>query len=462
MIRRTRLTRLGWHFGFVIAFAMLGGAIRGLNLLLVLAAIMVGALITQWRWCTRAAESVDIRRRLPSEAFAGTPFRVRFRLTNHNRFLPLWMLRITDQIVLDDQRNSGRWLKVLGGGTAGPEQRAKAVSGIGVVGGRQTVTPSYICRIADRGSYRFGPVTVSTTFPFSLMKAEAQSDLGQVLDVYPRLLRLRRGWKNVLLQRTGGATVGAHRGGNDEGDFFGLREYHPGDNPKWIHWRTTARLGDLAVRQFEQQRRYDVCLLLDAWYAPDQAMPSVLSGSPSSSKSSGANWSGRIRTGDDVETAISLAATLLVDLASQPGNRVVFASAGVSSRAMIAGTSFEARRRLFQTLARIQPSAKPPIKQTLDHAVEAVGLPQDLIVASPRSQEDAMNGDPELRDILTMWARRGRIRWLDVTTDTVGGMIVSPESNSQPSPGTARSGQTAKQFLDTDAAASVGLRKDEA
>ena len=98
--RSHRLTRLGFHFLFVGAFAMLGGALRGFNLLLVLAGLLVGALIVQWRWSRRSVESVSVQRRLPPEAFADKPFRVRYRFQNHNWFMPAWMMRVEDVIQL--------------------------------------------------------------------------------------------------------------------------------------------------------------------------------------------------------------------------------------------------------------------------------------------------------------------------------------------------------------------------
>ena len=50
---------------------MLGGALRGFNLLLVLAGLLVGTLVMQWRWSRRSVESIGVRRRLSPEAFAG-------------------------------------------------------------------------------------------------------------------------------------------------------------------------------------------------------------------------------------------------------------------------------------------------------------------------------------------------------------------------------------------------------
>ena len=53
--------------------------------------------------------------------------------------------------------------------------------------------------------------------------------------------------------------------GVSEGDYYGLRPWQSGDSMRWIHWRTTAKMGRPTVLQFERQRNRDVALLLDPW-----------------------------------------------------------------------------------------------------------------------------------------------------------------------------------------------------
>jgi uncharacterized protein (DUF58 family) len=375
--RKHRLTRLGFHFLFVGAFAMLGGALRGFNLLLVLAGLLVGALIMQWRWSRRSVEAISARRRLPAEAFAGKPFRVRYRLHNHSRLMPVWMIRVEDEIESVDRND-----------------RAIAVCGVGVVSPQRTVVPHFDCVVARRGRYRLGPVVLMTTFPFSLFSSRQIVDDRAEFHVYPRTLALRGRWQQRLISRTGGVSTSTRRSGQTEGEFFGLREWQTGDSPKWIHWRTTARLAEPAVRQFEQQRRFDTCILVDAFDAG---------------------------TADDrdLELAISLAATFLVHLIGSPSNRVVLAVAGSETDAVIGGGSIEGKRRMLEVLADTTATDSPNVTEAANKAFQIVGTTQDLIVISPRSLETAQQADESIAPTIAHWVRRGSFRWIDVSDSSI-------------------------------------------
>lgn len=370
---RQRFTRLGFHFLFVATFAMLGGALRGFNLLLVLAGLLIGAMLVQWRWSRRSLDSMGVQRRMPTESFAGEPFTIRYLLRNHSRLLPAWMIRVEDRIESMEH-----------------DIHSAAVSAAGMIPAGRTLACRCECLILRRGRYRFGPMQLITTFPFSLRRSARMVDSAVEFRVFPKILVLQPGWAKRLRSRGGGVATTVRRSGHAEGDFFGLRQWQTGDSRKWIHWRTTARIHELAVRQFEQQRRYDLGIMVDGFVGVDPEL---------------------------VETTISLAASVLVKLMAYPSNRLVVASAGQVNDVVIGGGSDRGKRKILEILADLAPAPKPCLGDAVVTAHRIAGSAQDVVVISPRSRHAAEQDNPELAAALSSWVRRGALLWIDVSQD---------------------------------------------
>jgi uncharacterized protein (DUF58 family) len=67
---------------------------------------------------------------------------------------------------------------------------------------------------------------------------------------------------------------------NSDMSFHALREYVPGDDRRHIHWRSSARTGDLMVRQFEETRQSRIAIavdLSDQSYAGDEEFEEAVS-----------------------------------------------------------------------------------------------------------------------------------------------------------------------------------------
>ncbi len=59
---------------------------------------------------------------------------------------------------------------------------------------------------------------------------------------------------------------------SERADFAGLREFHPGDHPRQIHWHASGRVpGQILARQFEPPRDHQVFVFLDSFYRSDEA-----------------------------------------------------------------------------------------------------------------------------------------------------------------------------------------------
>ncbi|MBW4419934.1 MAG: DUF58 domain-containing protein [Myxacorys californica WJT36-NPBG1] len=106
--------------------------------------------------------------------------------------------------------------------------------------------------VAKRGIYRWHSVRVRTAAPLGLFWCRQEFGVSAIATVYPTVLPLSRcplidelGQDTSLLddhRRTQAATEGLTRS---------LRPYRWGDSTRLIHWRTSARYGELRVRELE-------------------------------------------------------------------------------------------------------------------------------------------------------------------------------------------------------------------
>jgi uncharacterized protein (DUF58 family) len=158
-------------------------------------------------------------------------------------------------------RNTGRvrkpWLEVhnpttLPGGLPG---RALAL------GGRQERSWLVRTPLVRRGQFRIEPLQIRTGDPFGFFEASAGVGQGATLVVYPRVDPLPL-WK-LPPANIEGAHSSPERTLQTTPLATTVRPYAPGDSMNRIHWRTTARLGEIQVKEFELEQTADAWIFLD-------------------------------------------------------------------------------------------------------------------------------------------------------------------------------------------------------
>ncbi|MEE6282400.1 DUF58 domain-containing protein [Georgenia sunbinii] len=97
-----------------------------------------------------------------------------------------------------------------------------------------------------------GPVRTVRGDPLGLMRRGVSWGESQELYVHPRTVRLTSTAAGFVHDLEGKATREIT---NADLSFHALREYVPGDDRRYVHWRTSARTGKLMIRQFEESRR---------------------------------------------------------------------------------------------------------------------------------------------------------------------------------------------------------------
>jgi uncharacterized protein (DUF58 family) len=124
-----------------------------------------------------------------------------------------------------------------------------------------------------RGVYQFDPVRVTARDSFGLFQKQViLTTPGQLL-VLPEVMRLRRIEIRPRQTRVYAGPIPTSRGGAGV-EFFGVREYQPGDPLRWLNNRAGARHPDsMFINEFQQERVADVGLILDARQQSDVWTP---------------------------------------------------------------------------------------------------------------------------------------------------------------------------------------------
>jgi uncharacterized protein (DUF58 family) len=130
----------------------------------------------------------------------------------------------------------------------------------------RTQETAYRHVVGRRGYHRLTGYRLSTRFPFGLIRKSRDIDAPMQLLVYPALVAVPEG-----LIPKGGAHDGQRQNPRPSrsGDFAGLREWRSGDDPRDIHWRTSARRGRLFAREFEDEGSRTAIVALDDFAATE-------------------------------------------------------------------------------------------------------------------------------------------------------------------------------------------------
>ncbi len=141
--------------------------------------------------------------------------------------------------------------------------------------GGATTTVTYALRPAGRGRYAVGPLVATAVDPLGLVAAPPARTAGPAADV--RSLLVLPAVEALPALPAGSAWAGSGERASlsvtTTGEHSaGAREYRSGDVVRRVHWRATARAGQLMVRQEEDPLQQQAVVLLDtgaaAWASP--------------------------------------------------------------------------------------------------------------------------------------------------------------------------------------------------
>jgi len=198
---------LYWVFGMMGSSLLVSGVVSGM--------MMMG---------------LRVRRIGPAHGVVGDALTIRYTVTNRNRLFPVF------NIHFEERPAPGR---------SGWQQRmASAPAWVMHIGPRETVHGEAVFWPRARGVARFVELRIWTTFPFGIVRKSVTLRQEQRILIYPRLYVLRRRVLEALAPAGMlGTRITQHAGAGD--DYYGLREFRPGDSMRHIAWKRTANRDDL-------------------------------------------------------------------------------------------------------------------------------------------------------------------------------------------------------------------------
>ena len=233
------------NFVGLAIFLVIIGFLLKQPLVVGLAWLLLAALLFTWFWQWRTSRGLRISRNVSAQAFLNDNVEVELLVGNRSH-LPLPWLTVRD--LLPDglpPTPNPHWLVNL----HGQEQQHLR----------------YTLECKRRGRYLIGPSEGSAGVVFesgSDPLGRTQQWFGQNrLTVYPEIVPLDR------LGLPSRLPLGNLKTRQpllyDPSRIAGIRDYYPGDDPRHIDWRNTARLNSLQIKQFEPTRQMPMAIFLD-------------------------------------------------------------------------------------------------------------------------------------------------------------------------------------------------------
>jgi uncharacterized protein (DUF58 family) len=197
------------------------------NLLFGVFGLMVGILLISGVVSRNVMRRLEVRRVMPDHGSVGLPVTLIYQITNAKKFWPSLSVTVVE---LD--------------GTDGFTRQPQAYMLHAAPGATASVPLEVVPR--RRGLHVLDRFQICSSFPFGFIKRAMTDARRDVLLAYPPLAQVDR--KVLTLCRAAektGSSIRPRKGGSDE--FYGVKEFRPGDNPRWIYWRRSAHTGAAGV-----------------------------------------------------------------------------------------------------------------------------------------------------------------------------------------------------------------------
>ncbi|MDH3403782.1 MAG: DUF58 domain-containing protein [Acidobacteriota bacterium] len=234
IVEGIRITRIGLVYIVLALVVGVAAANTGNNALYIVEALLLAVLVLSGLASRRNVARLDVDLELPDDAHANEPFVARLRLRNRDRW-------------------TARRLIVVEGIAEGEPVL------VPYLGRRAEESGELKAMIKRRGVFEVPFVHLSSVFPFGFFRKGLRVRQDAAMTVFPEIFPAGPDVAGRAARI--GDRAARHRGRGHE--LFNLRRYQAGDERRGIHWKQTARTGDLIFMEREAESGRRLTIVLD-------------------------------------------------------------------------------------------------------------------------------------------------------------------------------------------------------
>lgn len=312
--------------------------------------VLTALLLVSFAASRLSVRALTVRRHINDRVFENEPITIRFEVSNRGR-IPRFLLDLKETLpeFVETEADSDFVVPAIWPG--------------------EKVEVSYTARARKRGLYQWSTLQVSASDPFGIFQHFVPLEALGTATVYPKYVPLSGQAARSGIDARGLSTGERARGAESGLDFYGIRDYRPGDELRRIHWPATAHHNRLTVIEFDRGASENIAVVLDTKEGTELG--------------SGLDTS--------LEMAVRAAASLLHWSLASEG--IAFLACGAETNPIWASADrLEGEYELLEVLARVKADSPMPASALLQWAGERLSPDSNvvLITSAPDEQLPAV------------------------------------------------------------------------
>ena len=237
--RTLQLTREGFGFIIILFGVGLGAINTGNNLLYLILAMCCSFIAVSGVLSEMSLKKLSIQGEGPAYLYAQEPGSLKVKLTNHKKWAPSYSIRVKGA-----KSHQSFFLE--------PEPYFFFIpSG-------ETIEQPVLLTAQKRGHLKITNCRLATRFPFGFFYKTKTIPLQLEMVIFPAIRPVKLPEQSEAGLEGGGIV-------QPKGDeLYAIREFQPGDSLSSVHWKSSAKTGNLRVKEFQSQglQNYTVFLTL--------------------------------------------------------------------------------------------------------------------------------------------------------------------------------------------------------